>query len=226
MPTAKQSPADARITITTSSELHSHLNQIRDDLQVPETEETWQRLDGALQRLQAITKGGATKLNDYVPLVKTISQPLVNSLLSERTRLSGTAADLINSMAPRLGERFESLVPILIPTLLSICSRTNKVAMKRAEKSLHLISKHCNLVCLLPYMRQACSDKSQSLRIVSQGCMVILIECLPNERIGRKVTEVEACIRSGATDPNPEVRQISKRLFELYLAKWPDRVEA
>lgn len=147
-------------------------------------------------------------------------------MLSERTKLSGTAADVVNSVAPRLAERFESLVPIIVPTLLQICARTNKVALARAKKCLLLIAKHCRLPSLLPLLREGARDKAQTLRIVAVECSLLLLESQESkERIGKRVADVETIIRGAATDSNPEVRQWSKKVFELYVARWPERVE-
>ncbi len=52
-----------------------------------------------------------------------------------------------------------------------------------------------------------------------------MLEYTEKERLTRKVADIEACIKSGATDSNPEVRQTTKRLFELYVSIWPERVE-
>ncbi|KAN0060036.1 hypothetical protein ACQY0O_008009 [Thecaphora frezii] len=225
MPPSSRQAQDAKITITSAHELHAHFTELAHLLSVPETEDTWQKLDCALAKLQAITKGGATKFPHYVSQLKQLSQPIINSLLSERTRLSGTAGDLINSVAPRLADRFESLVNVFVPTLLLICARTNKVAVKRAEKSLHLICKHCRLASLVPFLKEAARDKSQGLRAVAMGCMLTLLESTEKAKLSRRILDIEASIKGGATDPNPEVRQISKKAFELYIAIWPERVE-
>ncbi|EPQ29888.1 uncharacterized protein PFL1_02561 [Pseudozyma flocculosa PF-1] len=226
MPSSTRQPQDAKVAVTTLSELNSHFAQLKLDLALPETEDSWQKLDRALARLQAITKGGAAKFPEYIPLLKQIAAPINNSLLSERTRLSGTAGDLINSVAPRLVERFDALVPIFVPTLLAICARTNKVAVKRAEKSLVLICKHCKLPSLVPLLKDAARDKSQGLRAVAMGCILALLESTEKAKLARRISDIEASIKGSATDSNPEVRQISKRVFELYIAMWPERVES
>lgn len=165
------------------------------------------------------------------PLSPASSSP---QLLSERTSLSGTCSDLIQSIAPRLSDRFESLIPIYIPPLLTICSRTNKVALKRSEKTLLLISKHCKLPSLIPYFLNSSKDKKAifSLRTISIDCTVTLLASdLGNDRFdtkgkgGDKVVMIEEMIKITATDSNSEVRSRSKELFREYVERWPERVE-
>ncbi len=124
-----------------------------------------------------------------------------------------------------MAERFEPLVPVFVPTLLLICARTNKVAVKRAERSLHFIVKHCTPPSVVSYLREAIRDKGQGLRAVAAGTLVLVLEHTDKDRLTRRVADVEACIKSGATDSNPEVRQTTKKLFELYVSIWPERVE-
>ncbi|SPO32183.1 uncharacterized protein UTRI_02740 [Ustilago trichophora] len=225
MPSKPYSNNDAKINIASAFELHGHFDEIYADLHSPETEHTWQKIERALLHIQAITRGGATKFPEFVSLLKQYATPINNSLLSERTKLSGTAGDLLNSIAPRLAERFEGLVAVFVPTLLLICARTNKVAVKRAEKSLHFVVKHCRPPSVVAYLKEAIKDKGQGLRAVAAGTLVLVLEHTEKERLARRVGDIEACIKSGATDSNPEVRQTTKRLFELYVAIWPERVE-
>lgn len=132
---------------------------------------------------------------------------------------------MLNSVAPRLADRFESLVNYYVPPLLLLCARTNKVALKRAEKCLYLIARHCQLISTLPLLREACKDKFAGLRVVAVATMATTVEYAGRGKLTRKVAEVETVIRLSATDSNVEVRQNSKRLFEVYVATWPDRVE-
>lgn len=118
------------------------------------------------------------------------------------------------------------LLPTFMPPLLQLCSRTNRVALKRAEKSLHLICRHCRLPGLVRYFVQAGQDKAPSLRVVSAGCIVVLLESADAERLDRRVADLEQWIRSAATDASPEVRQLCRRAFALYADAWPDRVSS
>ncbi|SPC63960.1 uncharacterized protein UHOD_03719 [Ustilago sp. UG-2017b] len=217
--------SEAKITIHSAKEVYEHFSDLSTNLHLPETEHTWQKIEQSLLHIQAITRGGATKFPDFIPLLKENASPINDALLSERTKLSGTAGDLLNSIAPRLGDKFEPLVAVFVPTLLLICARTNKVAVKRAEKSLHFVVKHCRPTSVIAYLKEAIKDKGQGLRAVAARTLLLVLEVTEKEKLGRRVGDVEACVKSGATDSNPEVRKLAKRLFELYVEIWPERVE-
>lgn len=71
---------DDRIPITSAAELAVHFRSIQDALAEKETEHSWQRLDRALFKLEAITKGGAYKYEDFVAFMKSIAGPLARSV--------------------------------------------------------------------------------------------------------------------------------------------------
>jgi hypothetical protein len=216
---------EEKIVITSAADLQHHFDSILPSLQLAETEDSWQKIEKSLIKLEAITKSGGYKHDSFTTLFKSVAQPVINSLLSERTKLSGTAADLLNSVAPRLGERFESLIHVFAPTLLLICARTNKVALVRAKKCLLLIAKHCKLPSLLTHLRDASKDKSQTMRMVSVEVTLMLLEAVDSkEKIGRRVADIETLVKGTATDRDPEVRQWCKRVFEVYIDWWPERV--
>ena len=66
--------------VTTDEELDACVSSLLPVLSLKETEETWDKIDAALARFQAITKGGATRLGSYVPLVRHIAPALTNSV--------------------------------------------------------------------------------------------------------------------------------------------------
>lgn len=217
---------EERIPITTDEELDTLLAQLEPALNMRETEHSWEHIDAALARFQAATRGGAHKVPSYVPVVRDIAGVITTSLLSERTRLSGTASDVINSMAPRLGDGFAPLLPLFVPPLLQICARTNKVAVKRAEKSLYLICRHCRPVGIVPHLQNAIQDKAPSLRAVAAGCMVFLLADADPVRFARRIAELESCIAHAVTDASPDVRRASRDAYSKYASLWPERVSS
>jgi len=160
-------------------------------------------------------------------------------MLSERTRLSGVAIDLLSSLAPRLASRFEPLVPLIIPVILKVCARTNKVFVTRGRTLLLLIIEHCHLPTILPFLRTATQDKSQSLRLAAAEATSKLLALwerrLLDVREGASaltvrhrgnVEDIEAMVKEMARDPNPSIRQLNRTIFEQYAEMFPERVDA
>lgn len=221
-------------TSSLSGDLTLEFSRLAPALHLVETEDSWKKIEGAITKLDALTKAGAYKHDSYIPLLKEhAAQAIVNALLSERTRLSGAATDYVTSAAPRLAHRFDMLVATFVPPLMLCCARTNKVAFARARKCLVLIARHCQLASLLPILRDGAGDKAATLRLVSMETLNALLQIWqqhkePNSSVGlveRRVADIETMIRISATDRDPEVRQLSKQAFETFTEMWPDRVD-
>lgn len=159
-------------------------------------------------------------------------------MLTERTRLSGSALDFLSTMAPRLGAKFDPLVAFILPSLLKVLTRPNKVYVTRAQSCLNLIVEHCQLPSIIPHLREAVKDKSQSLRLgATQATLQIVAtwdrsmlevrEGASNLGSRRKgnVEDIEMIIKETARDANPSVRQVSRQAFDQYAEIWPDRME-
>lgn len=69
-----------RIHIASGADLAAHFDSIHQDLAQQETEHTWQKLDRALLKLEAVTKGGGYKFDDFVPQMKAVAGPLARSV--------------------------------------------------------------------------------------------------------------------------------------------------
>ena len=213
------------VCISSDAELEAYVAPLRPKLALAETENSWAKIDAALVQLRVITKSGGARVPSYVDIIREVAPCITQSLLSERTKLSGTASDVLNSMAPRLGEQFASLLPVFMPPLLQLCSRTNKVALKRAEKSIHLICRHCQLVQTVPYLVHALHDKAPALRVVALGALVELVDASGAERLQKRVGDIEQVVRKYARDANSEVRAMCRTLYVQFSSHWPERME-
>ncbi|KIO32207.1 hypothetical protein M407DRAFT_215040 [Tulasnella calospora MUT 4182] len=159
-------------------------------------------------------------------------------MISERGRLSGVAIDLVSSFAPRLGPRFEPLVSIIIPALVKVLIRPNKIFVNRAQACLLLIIEHCHLPSIVPHLREAVKDKSQALRLAAIEATLQVLEQFDKsllevregsaliKRHRGNVEDIESIVKDTARDANPTVRQVSRKVFEKYSEIWPERVEA
>lgn len=147
-------------------------------------------------------------------------------MLSDRGRLSGVATELLQTLAPRLGQAFQPLVPVFLDPLVKLLARPNKVFLKRADKCLSTIISHCQLVSIVVELRKGLSDDSATCRRGSAtGIERAMLEW-PFEILGEKgVEKLEDALRKMATDKDAEVRQTSKRIWGKYNELWPERVE-
>ncbi|OCH93134.1 hypothetical protein OBBRIDRAFT_725457, partial [Obba rivulosa] len=208
--------------------LDEQLAAIRDSVCLPESDETWDTIAHAIQRLASLTRGSALVFGPYfITSIRTLSRPLTGAITSERSRLSGIAIDLVCVLSDVLADLFTPLIPLFLPTLLVLCSRTNKVFITRAKACIATIIQNTRSISILPYLLDAAKDKSSSLRLAAaEGALACLNSFNPPDfEKEPRAREVEGIIRAVATDANADVRKIGRQIFEAYKVLLPKRVE-
>jgi len=204
------------------------LERAHASLSLAETDETWDAIGNALLRVIALSKGGAcefpTTLNSSI---RSMHRPITSAAASERSRLSATAVECIATLATGLGPSFDPLVPLFIPTLLSLCSRPNKVFISRAKATIQTIIDQTQLISLLPYFVGALRDKSVTLRLIAVESIFSCVLSFnpPDLEKDARARDVENAIRLTATDASADVRKVSRHVFDAYKILLPARVE-
>jgi len=214
--------------ITSAAELKAAVDALRDGLARPETEDSWDSISRNIQALALICHSAASELpNDLVHTLRSLARPLTSSMVSERTRLSGPAIDLVRVVASGLGPSFDPLIPTFLPVLLAICGRTNKVIITRARTCITTIIETTQLPSILPYFLQSIKDKSATLRLAAAEGTLTCLNCFnpPDLEKESRARDVEAVIRSTATDAQADIRAIGRKLFDAYKLLLPGRVE-
>ena len=222
------------IGLTLSLQCHSEsglseqLELARHSLSLVETEETWDTIANALLRITALLNGGASEYPTIlISFIRSMYRPITSAATSERSRLSAAAIECITTLATELGPSFDPLVPLIIPTLLSICSRPNKVFISRAKAALHTIIDQTQLISLLPYFIDPLRDKSVTLRLIAIESVLACVRSFnpPDLEKDARAKDVESAIKLTATDASADVRKVSRSVFDAYKILLPARVE-
>lgn len=157
-------------------------------------------------------------------------------MITERTRLSGIALDLVTTCVQKLGARFEPLIALFLPALLKVLERPNKVFVARGQACLAAVVENCHVPTIVPYLREAVKEKSQSLRLGAAEATVLLLEHWDKglldvrENSGSirrrgNVEDIEIIMKDTARDANPGVRQVGRKIYDLYAELWPERMD-
>ncbi|KAH9811734.1 clasp N terminal-domain-containing protein, partial [Melampsora americana] len=236
--------ANQKIIITSPQQCHHQFDLLKSALSLDETEDTWLKIDASLQHFTAAIRGGACDFpDDFLRRWKEsdIVRGIVSALSTERTRLSGTALDLIGS-ASRLGSHWDSAIPFYIPTIIKLLARASKIYVTRASIALNTLIRGTRSASFIPLLLDGLSDKSISVRI---GCADGLLCCLggsperdrdqielikeptvTREGLNKRLVDIESAIKIGGRDRDPKVRAIFKRIWVLYQKQWPTRASA
>lgn len=210
------------------SHIVEELDSIQDVLSIAESEESWDSIANALNRFGALCNGNAnTYPADLVSVLRSSSRPINSALNSERTRLSGAATDLVTTATTALGSAFEPLVPHYLPTLLILCTRTNKVFLNRAKACIAALVEYTHAPAIIHYSSLSISDKSVSLRLAAAETVLLCLKGFnpPDLEKEARAKEIEATIRTTAVDASADVRKVGRKIFDAYKILLPRRVQ-
>ncbi|PCH43690.1 hypothetical protein WOLCODRAFT_60364, partial [Wolfiporia cocos MD-104 SS10] len=165
--------------------------------------------------------------HESVTALRSYSRSINSAAFSERSRLSGAAVELMGTAAKSLERAFDPLIPLYLPTLLTLCSRSNKVFVNRARKGLLEVIEHTRSPSIIPFLAESTKDKSVSLRLAAADSILTCLNLFnpPDLEKEPRAREIEAVIRITATDANADVRRTGKKLFEAYKQIMPARVD-
>ncbi|KAJ3515776.1 hypothetical protein NLJ89_g1538 [Agrocybe chaxingu] len=214
----------------TPADVKHELEKLHYDLFLEETEDNWEKTAKAMNAFNKICMDGGYDVAgpEVVNAFRGAHRPIISAMNSERTRLSGCALDLVNSVATAVGKDFEQLLSIFMPPLLALCGRTNKVVTNRARGVIFNVIEVAQLASVLSYFLRDIKDKSISLRqVIAEGTLAVLNSCNPPDlEKEARAKEIEAIIRGTARDANADVRKVSRKIFESYKILLPSRVES
>ena len=145
--------------------------------------------------------------------------------MTERTKLSGTATELIEEMAKALGLRFDALSEIFVPSIIKLCMRTKKTSLVRAQKCMNTIIRKCHLPNLISKFKEALQHQSKALRNCAAEWIRISLEANEIGDLNNYIADIEWAIRQCASDSSADVRTISKQIFEIYKSKFDLRLD-
>ncbi|KAI0243535.1 hypothetical protein L0F63_005425, partial [Massospora cicadina] len=111
----------------TNTKTHQKLLELRQHLELKESDKTWMVIDTALQELTALYRLEPSMIEELNQFLTEMRPTIETSIMTDRTRLSGSAVSLIQQVAEMLGEEFRSFVEWTMPALLKLPTRTNKV---------------------------------------------------------------------------------------------------
>jgi hypothetical protein len=208
--------------------LNDEVESMRSTISQPETEESWDAIASALIAITYLCEnGGSDYPSQLIAAAKSLYRPINSSMISERSKLSGSAIELVSALATALESAFEPLLNLFFPTLLVLCTRSNKVFLSRARACIIVIIECTQLPGLFAHLIPALQDKSVSLRLAAVESLLTCLNCFnpPELEMEQRARDIETIIRATARDANPDVRNTSKKIFEAYRVLLPNRVD-
>ncbi|TPX41683.1 hypothetical protein SeMB42_g05464 [Synchytrium endobioticum] len=193
-----------------------------------ESEDTWHLLDEALIKFHNAIQKLPSELHApaIMAAVKKAKACIINSIMSERTRLSRTAVCLVDSLSAHLGDAFEPLVDIFVPTLLKLTTRANKLSVQLGLATLLHMVENSHIASALPKLQESLyKAKSAACRLAIHDVLLKMLSIVSPHHLERYSEYIETIIRDGVSDSLSESRSTARKSFEQYRNLFPLRAE-
>ncbi|OAX43183.1 hypothetical protein K503DRAFT_210722 [Rhizopogon vinicolor AM-OR11-026] len=202
---------------TSPSSLKAALLVVRRKVTIQETNDSWGTIEqGILQLTECCKNGGCQFVTEMIIGVRSLSRPLICAINSSRSRVSGSAIDLISALVAGLGPSFEPLVSLFFPSLLRLCAQTSRSFTRRAKACVFAVIRGTQSPSLLPYLAEFLHHKTASLRLVAAEGVLASMNCVNPIHIERHSRILEDIIRLTAQDASADVRKAGAEISLAY----------
>ncbi|ORY90028.1 clasp N-terminal domain-containing protein [Syncephalastrum racemosum] len=191
-----------------------------------ESEDTWEKFDQALRNIIVWTvDDNAHRYEHFATHLRALKRPIIQSLTTERTRLSKTAFELLQTLAQTMQREYEPLHEMFGLTLVKLFARTNKVQLQRARTCYTHLIDHAKLTKSIPSLcalLKKGTEPNKAVRHGVAGCLEHIIVVNDPQDLKPYLTHLTTAIRQAATDSSPDVRAAIRACFQAYSQKHPD----
>ncbi|KAI7866833.1 clasp N-terminal domain-containing protein [Spinellus fusiger] len=186
------------------------MKKVEQTLLKKESEETWELHNNALHFIvKWASEDNAWQLEGFEQHIKALKKSIVSSLRSDRSKLSGTAIELLRVLAELMGEKYQPLHEIFGPTLIVLFGKSNKIVRQRSLQAYKAAIQSAKVPRAIP--RLTVSFKSTpSTNKLGRQAIIECLECLLEVNDGASIDQhhvlVKEAIDSARNDSSIEVR--------------------
>ncbi|KAI7881556.1 hypothetical protein K492DRAFT_161446 [Lichtheimia hyalospora FSU 10163] len=217
------------IKISSKVELDREMRRVHGLFQKKETDETWQLFNAALNNIKSwVEQSNAHEYEGFGKHLRSLRDGINHALLSERTRLSGTAVELVKTLAKTMQRDYEPFHDMFHGSLVRMLARTKKVIVAQALDCLKTVIVASKLPRLIPRF-SAMFTNNNKLQVINNStlssaatCLELCIQNNSPEHIQPHIQSLEAAIRAGIIKPSAEVRTAVRACYKAYASKMPE----
>ncbi|KNE55727.1 hypothetical protein AMAG_01604 [Allomyces macrogynus ATCC 38327] len=200
-----------------------HLDVIAADIAIKETEQTWEKMDAAIRKLKDLVPSCSAA--QMAPFVRQNKARIEACLKTDRTRLSGSACELVLALAQSGSQQTASACELFVPALLALTSRTNRIFIQRGQAALLAVVAAGNPDHFVMRVCNEAKNKAKTTRLAVVEAVKVLITSHDADRLEQFCDALEGCLKATVDDSAVDVRQAARAAIELYRVKMPKRSE-
>jgi hypothetical protein len=197
---------------------------------------------GLLELLEHLQKDSIVTMPNFLVCLNKIKEGIANCIVSERSKLSGTACDVVAEFSTKVGRDqsalalnnsgiqknvldFDGLLDYFVSYLLRLCVRANRVNVQKSSLCMEIIIKNTGSPFLMAKFMEGLRSNSKGLR---SCCIRFVNHVLTyNHAADLEVhkSSIEESIRLCLSDADVSARESAKIAFFSYQKHFPVEAE-
>lgn len=122
--------------------------------------------------------------------------------------------EFVRAASRQVGPSMDSLAELLLPPLLKLCERSNKVFLQRAQQTLsEYIQVAPVMKSLLPRFVEAMKSSNKGLRGIVMECFELLVPLCTVETVQEHGDVIDKLLAEAMIDASPQVRETSRKCY-------------
>lgn len=216
----------------TSRDLEDTFRDMQPCFEGKESEQNWSQREKSTSKLRRITKGNSPHelTTTFLAGTKGLLDGILKTVNSLRTTVSTNGCHLVQDIAKAVGPGLDSMVEILLQSLVKLCANTKKITASNGDATVSAVVAN---VTFNPRIAQhiwgACQDKNVQPRSYAAGWLKTIITKHRHHKHalehGGSLDLIEKCIKTGLADRDPKVRESMRPTYWAFARLWSERSE-
>uniref|UniRef100_A0A7S1KMB5 TOG domain-containing protein n=1 Tax=Percolomonas cosmopolitus TaxID=63605 RepID=A0A7S1KMB5_9EUKA len=208
------------ISVSSNNEVQSHFRDITKALN---NKKDWKERLGGIQKLHAITMGGASNFDAYRPSLIQLRNLLMDQLQDLRSSIVKEVCSCMVTVAQRMHDSFSSLAVFFLDALQKLTVATVQIIADSANWCIRELIVNCNMHKSVPKLADALkSNRHKVQRIRTMEYLMLILQTYPKTSLQRYSDQLLESISSSVQDGTPEVRKAGRRGFWEFSHHFPD----
>ncbi|KAL7754100.1 hypothetical protein RI367_000080 [Sorochytrium milnesiophthora] len=190
-----------------------------------ESEQNWRDFDRALKDVTTLVKTDNCSREEITTFLHQLKSPIARCIQSDRSQLSGSAMDLVDTLARTLQLALTQFMDALVPPLIKATGKASKLTATRAYNALTSVATHIPTVPLLVRLCEAGASSNKYTRTCAVECIEVVLDNLADHhgQLTAHKEVLENLLLKTVQDPAADTRESSRRAITRYLELMPSR---
>lgn len=216
----------------TSRDLEDTFRDMQSCFDGKESEQNWSQREKSILKLRRVTKGNSPQefTPAYLAGIKLLLDGILKTVNSLRTTVSTNGCHLVQDIARTAGPGLDSMVEILLQSLVKLCANTKKITAANGDATVTAVVASVTYnVRVTQHIWGACQDKNVQPRSYATGWLKTIITKHRHHKHvlehGGSLDLIEKCLKFGLADRDPKVRESMRPTYWAFARLWSQRSE-